>query len=26
MLTNSRDGQSMSPNIVPDHMLGIVSY
>ena len=29
MLTNPRDafrGQSMSPNIVPFHMLGIVSY
>jgi len=29
MLTNPRDafrGQSRSPNIVPFHMLGIVSY
>jgi len=29
MVTNLRDafvGQSMSPNIVPFHMLGIVSY
>jgi len=29
MLTNPRDafrGQSMSPNVVPFHMLGVVSY